>query len=123
MDQLPNDTISEIVKHVSIWDFKQLGQTCSRFNLTLHQNNLWQSLCKRYDVSILANNYQEAIKTALQKTKKILADSCYRKNGLYMNYKDGWLPVVWPELIKLSQDVVSKFTHLIPDFSTMLVVK
>lgn len=98
MDSLPNDTISEIVKQVSMWDFKQLGQTCWRFNLALHQNNLWQSLCDSYDVKSRENDFMEAIKTTLKETKRILAN---RWQYLKQNGTNTVGTLDWPELIKM----------------------
>ena len=64
MDSLPNDIISEIVKHVSLWDYRRLAPTCCRFNLALHEDKLWQQFCKSYEIPVLDNNYMGAIKGA-----------------------------------------------------------
>ena len=65
MDSLPKELIAEIVKHVSLWDFKQLAPTCCRFNLALHEDKLWQQFCKSYEIPVLDNsNYIGAIKDA-----------------------------------------------------------
>ena len=64
MDSLPNDIISEIVKYVSLWDYRKLAPTCCRLNLALHEDKLWQQFCKSYEVPVLGNNYMDAIKDA-----------------------------------------------------------
>ena len=102
MDSLPNDIIPEIVKHVSLWDYRELAPSCCRFHLALHQNNLWRSLCDSYEVLSKDNDYLGAIRTKLEETKKWQVEGCKREKNILMKDKKGIVgKISWPELINL----------------------
>ena len=102
MDSLPNDLIPEIVKHVTLWDFKQLAPTCYRLNIALHEDKLWQQLCESYDVLSKDNDYLRAIKTKLEDTKKWQVEGCKGEKNILMKDENARVAIIsWPELINL----------------------
>ena len=81
MDSLANELISEIVKYVSLWDFKQLAPTCCRLNLVLHEDKLWQQFCKSYEVPVLGIDYIGAIRESITKEVKWKSENNYQTYG------------------------------------------